>query len=226
MIDQIDQHLKAWVGQTLPGVVVTLEPPGLAHDGQGASLYLFELVDDPPLRGRQRTPLQAAARFLVTTWAGKTEDAHRLLGDLLFAAMDNPDFQVEIDPLPTTAWTTFGLPPQPSFVLRVPLQLVRPQPAVPRVRHPLDVQPVPLAALHGLVVGPGDVPLADARVMVDGLDALARTDANGVFHLDTLPAGSARRRLRVRAKGQEITLDTRIPSPDDKPVVIRFTSFD
>ncbi len=226
MIDQIDERLQAWVTQTLPGATVTLDPPGPARSGQGASLYLFELIDDPPLRGQQRTPLQAAARFLVTTWAGKTEDAHRLLADLLFAAMEMTDFQVELIPLPTVAWTAFGLPPQPSFVLRVPVQLARPQRPVPRVRHPLDVQPVPLATLQGQVLGPDDFPLADARVAVDGLDAVARTDVNGNFHLDTLPAGPASRRLRVRAKGQELTVDTRIPTPDDKPVIIRFTSFD
>lgn len=226
MIDQIDQRLQAWVMQTLPGATVTLDPPGSERSGQGASLYLFELIDDPPLRGQQRTPLQAAARFLVTTWAGQPEDAHRLLSNLLFAAMEMTDFQVELSPLPATAWTTFGLPPQPSFVLRVPLQLARPQPPVPRVRHPLDVQPVPLATLQGQVLGPDDIPLADARVMVEGLDAVARTDASGNFHLDTLPAGPANRRLRVRAKGQELTIDTRIPPPDDRPVIIRFTSFD
>ncbi|MCU0518329.1 MAG: DUF4255 domain-containing protein, partial [Oscillatoria sp. Prado101] len=84
----------------------------------------------PPLRGSQRTPLQAAARYLVTTWAGTPEDAHRLLGDLLFAAMDSAAFQAELNPLPAAAWTAFGLPPQPSFVLRVPLQIARPQPPV------------------------------------------------------------------------------------------------
>lgn len=226
MIDEIDQRLKAWVGQAVPGATVTLEPPRTARDGLGASLYLFELADDPPLRGSQRTPLQAAARFLVTTWAQKTEDAHRLLSDLLFAAMESTEFRVELSALPAAAWSTFGLPPQPSFVLHVPLQLARPQPPVPRVRHPLDVHPVPLATLRGQVVGPDDVPLAGAHVMVEGLDARTRTDTDGYFHLATLPAGSARQRLRVRAKGKEITHDTRIPTPDDKPVLVRFTSFD
>ena len=226
MIDQIDQRVKAWVEQILPGVAVTLEPPGAVRDGQGISLYLFELVDDPPLRGSQRTPLQAAARYLVTTWAGTPEDAHRLLGDLLFAAMDSAAFQAELNPLPAAAWTAFGLPPQPSFVLRVPLQMARPQPPVPRVRHPLDVQPVPLATLRGRVVGPEDIPLAGARVEIDGLDAIARTDADGLFHLDTLPAGPATRRLRVRAKGAEQVVETRIPTNGDQPLLIRFTAFD
>lgn len=226
MIDQIDQRVKAWVEQTLPRVAVTLGPPGAVRDGQGISLYLFELVDDPPLRGSQRTPLQAAARYLVTTRAGTPEDAHRLLGDLLFAAMDSAAFQAELNPLPAAAWTAFGLPPQPSFVLRVPLQMARPQPPVPRVRHPLDVQPVPLATLRGRVVGPEDIPLAGARVEIDGLDAIARTDADGLFHLDTLPAGPAICRLRVRAKGAEQVIETRIPPNGDQPLLIRFTAFD
>ena len=128
MIDQIAQRLQVWVGQALPETTVTIEPPGPSRSGQGVSLYLFELVDDPPLRGSQRTPLQAAARFLVTTWAATTEEALRLLGDLLFAAMEKTEFQVELTPLPAATWATFGLTPQPSFVLRVPLQWARPQP--------------------------------------------------------------------------------------------------
>ena len=176
MIDQIAQRLQVWVGQALPETTVTIEPPGPSRSGQGVSLYLFELVDDPPLRGSQRTPLQAAARFLVTTWAATTEEALRLLGDLLFAAMEKTEFQVELTPLPAATWATVGLTPQPSFVLRVPLQWARPQPPVTRVRHPLTVQPVPLASLRGRVVGPDDLPVPHAVVAVEGLDAVARPD--------------------------------------------------
>lgn len=226
MIDQIAQRLQVWVGQALPETTVTIEPPGPSRGGQGVSLYLFELVDDPPLRGSQRTPLQAAARFLVTTWAGTTEEALRLLGDLLFAAMEKIEFQVELTPLPAAAWGAFSLAPQPSFVLRVPLQWARPQPPVKRVRHPLTVQPAPLVGLRGRVVGPDDIPLADAVVVVEGLDAIAHTDRGGNFYLGTLPASPANQRVRVRAKGKELIVDTQLPTTDDQPLLIRFTSFD
>lgn len=226
MIDQIAHRLKVWVEEALPGATVTLDPPAAARNDQGVSLYLFELGDDPPLRGSQRAPLQAVARFLVTTWAATPEEAMRLLGDLLFIALEKTEFQVELTPLPAAAWTSFNLPPQPSFVLRVPLQMARPQPPVKRVRHPLEVTPAPLAGLRGLVVGPDDFPLADARVTVEGLDAVARTDAGGNFHLDLLPASPASQRLHVYAKGKELIVATSIPTAGNLPLLIRFTSFD
>lgn len=226
MIDQIAQRLQDWVAQALPETTVTIEPPRPSPGGQGVSLYLFELVDDPPLRGSQRAPLQAAARFLVTTWAGTTADALRLLGDLLFAALEKTEFQVELTPLPAAAWATFGLSPQPSFVLRVPLQWSRPQPPVKRVRHPLAVQPTPFASLRGRVVGPDDIPLPDAVVMIEGLDAVVRTDPGGNFYLGALPSSPASQHLRVRAKGQELMVDLRLPMTDDQPLLIRFASFD
>ena len=53
MIDQIDSRLRDWIVTVLGDVTISLRPPGAETAGQGVSLYLLELVDDPPLRGQQ-----------------------------------------------------------------------------------------------------------------------------------------------------------------------------
>ncbi len=141
MIEQVDDQLRDWVANVVGHVPVSLELPGnWQTDGQGISLYLLELVEYPSLRGAQVPPLQLSLRYLLTTWARELETAHHWLGQLVFAAMAQPGFDVELGPVPAATWSAFGLAPRPSFFLRVPLRQERPSPAMPTVRVPLVQQ--------------------------------------------------------------------------------------
>jgi len=223
MIDQIDEQLRAWIRETLDVPPPSLSPPDDAQKDRGVNLYLLELVDKPPTRGTRRTPLQIALRYLVTTWADEPEEAHRLLGELVFAAMEKPDLEVELEPIPATTWAALGVKPRPSFVLRVPLQLERPEAAVKLVREPLVVQDAPSTSLRGIVLGPGDAPLARALVELPVLRVSTHTDARGQFEFSNVPGKPFTRRLYVRAKGREldVTLEQTV-----EPIVIRFDSFE
>jgi len=95
---------------------LSLEAPGVRPTGRGVGLYLLELIQSPPPSTSRRPPLQLALRYLVTAWSDKPEDAHQMLVDLMFAAMENSDFQVEQEPVPLTLWTALTVPPRPSFV--------------------------------------------------------------------------------------------------------------
>jgi hypothetical protein len=143
MIDQIDTRLHDWILTVLDDVTISLRPPDAETTGQGVSLYLLELVDDPPLRGQQPPPLQLALRYLVTTWAAEPAAAHRLLGQLAFSAMTQPDLAVELQPPTAATWQALNARPQPAFILRVPLRQHRPQPTIPLVRAPLVIQVEP-----------------------------------------------------------------------------------
>src|SRR5690349_24956655 len=87
MIDHTDAWLIDWVKSVLTNIEVSLRQPGGGADQRSISLYLLELVDTPAPRSTQRTPLQFSLRYLVTAWAVDPVEEHRLLSDLVFAAM-------------------------------------------------------------------------------------------------------------------------------------------
>jgi hypothetical protein len=180
-------------------------------------------MQSPPPSTNRRPPLQLILRYLVSAWSDKPEDAHQLLVQLMFSAMENKDFQVELESIPMTVWTAFGVAPRPSFVLRVPLRKERPEPETLLVREPLRVQTSPLTSFHGLLLGPGDVPLSDCRVEVPSLSLSASTDRKGRFYFAGMPA-SGTKRLLVKAKGRELAIDSDENYPDSgTPLVIHFS---
>ena len=205
VIDAIDRSLKDWVGSILEDVAVSLQAPGAEQADPGVSVYLLELRENRPPSSASRPPLQFALRYLVTTHATPPERAHELLGNLLFAAMENEEFGVELAPLPHAVWTAFGVAPQPAFLLDVPLRKERPEPPVGIVRHPPVINTAPLAGLRGTVTGPANVPLSGARVEIPALRLVTTTDRKGAFQFTALPAGLAIQ-LTVHAKGKTVSL--------------------
>ncbi len=226
MIDQIDQRLKAWTESVVEGPTFTLKAPTDARSGSGVSVYLLDLIEKPPARTARRTPLQLALHYLVTTWADDPQEAHRLLGDLVFAAMETDEFEVELAAISPETWTAFGVAPRPAFVLRVPLRKERPEAEVKRVQTPLVVRVEPVTSLYGRVLGPEETPVMGASVEVPALQISTRTDAQGRFSFRSVPGGNGGSTLRVRARGQERSVTVEEPTSEASPVVIRFDAFD
>lgn len=225
MIDQVDSRLREWAANTLDIRTISLRPPTDDQSDRGASLYLVELISAPPLRTVQRPPLQLSLRYLVSTWAEEPEEAHRLLGGLVFAAMEHPEFEVEIEPVPAAVWMALGVIPRPSFFLRVPLRRERPQPEAKYVRKPLVVQTAPVTNLSGVVVGPEEIPLVGATVTLPALHRSTQTDEKGRFQFAAVPA-SHLERLSVRAKGREFEVSIQQQVAAGEPIVIHFNPFD
>jgi hypothetical protein len=224
MIGAVDDRLKAWVEAVLTGVDVSLAPPDDSQTGRVANLYLMALADRPPLRSMKRPPLQLALDYLVTTGADTFQEAHRMLGELVFAAMENPEFQVDLEPPPTGTWAALGVKPRPAFILRVPVQRERPLPPATLVKEPLVVHAEPVISIEGQVLGPEELPVYGARVALPQLDVATRTDAQGRFRFGAVPAGATR--VHVRAKGKELERTVRLPPVDGEPLVLRFESFE
>jgi hypothetical protein len=222
MADEFDDRIRSWISSEIPEAEVSLAAPMSQRSGRGVGLYLMELMQSPPPSTSKRPPLQLALRYLITAWSDKPEDAHEMLVELMFAAMENRDFQVELEPIPLTVWTAFGLPPQPSFVLRVPLRQERPQPQTKVVRE-LKIQSSPIVSFHGLLLGPGDVPLPDCRVELPALSLSTSTDYKGRFYFPSVPAAGSKQ-LLVKAKGRELPVDSEDNHPDSgTPLVIHFS---
>src|SRR5262245_27566205 len=166
-----------------------MKPPTAAQPGTGVGLYLLGMESRPPLRGTEGPPpLQVGLRYLVTTWSDNPEQAHRLLGQLVLAALADADLEVDLEPLPAAFWAAFQVPPQPAFVLLAVLRQERPAPAVKLVRQ-LRLDSSGLAQLAGTVVGPEDVPLAAASVELPALNLAAVTDWRGRFAVAAVPRG-------------------------------------
>jgi hypothetical protein len=223
MLHDLDARVKEWAAAVLGGVEVSLAPPADATAGEGVNLYLLELCPQPPAAGPRRPPLQFAARYLVTTWAARAEDAHRMLGALALAAMETPDLDLEIEPVSGATWGALGATPRPSFFLRLIARVERQgTPATP-VRRPLVLQPAPITPLYGLVLGPDDVPIAGARIEIPVLGLRDRTDAGGRFRFLAVPAGPRPVTVRVVARGGTTTT-AEVASPATtaiEPLLIR-----
>ncbi len=224
MIDQVDRELKAWVSNagSIEETKVTLSPPG-ADQGL-VSLYLIQVarVMTPNESPRNSPPPSIIMlHYLVSVQDDDLLRAHRLLGDLMFAALEEPDFEVNLDPFPLAAWTAFQHIPQPAFVLKVPLRRERPEREVKLVTKPLDLRAVQVTSLHGLLLGPEDIPVHGALVELPELQLVQRTNRKGAFLFTSIPAGARKRTLLIRAKGKVIEQTIQRPGTAADPVVVR-----
>ncbi len=122
MIDEVDHRLRAWVGRVLGEVPVCLGLPARESVERGVGLYLLELGPAARERTMRRPLLRVSLCYLVTAGAGTPEEAHHLLGELIFAAMEEPAFEVDMAPVPVELWSALQVVPRPAFRLRVPLE--------------------------------------------------------------------------------------------------------
>jgi hypothetical protein len=227
MIDAVDQRLKDWVNRIHDQAEVHFTAPKSADAIKGIGLYLMEVAILPPPSTAKLPPLQVALRYLVTSWSDDPQAAHRLLGDLLFAAMEDPEVEVEPQAVPISVWSAFGVAPRPSFVLRVPLRRERSKPKAKPVSTVSFTTMMAVGGLHGIVLGPGDTPLAGAEVQVPALGLTTRTDHKGRFHFSSLPGEGRPLTLRVKAKGCELSITTGESYPEvTKPFLIRFDNLE
>jgi hypothetical protein len=222
MIDEVDQRLKAWVGHVVGDTPVSLAVPDRSSLEAGVGLYLLELGAAPPARSSgRRVRLQFSVCYLITVGAETPERAHHLLGELVFSALEVPDFEVELAPVPLELWAALGVAPRPAFRMRLPVRRERAEAPVQHVRFPLIVHASPSEALGGCVVGPGDVPIPGALVELPTLKLSTRTDARGWFRFPFVPALETLGGLEVRAKGAVLHVGAEALAPTEGPLVIR-----
>lgn len=222
MFDQADHQLKAWVATILPDATIKLEAPQEGQAGRGVNLYLMGLAERPPTHESRKPSLQIALSYLVTTWAENQEEAHRLLGELVFAALEKNEFEVEFDTLPALAWSGYHLTPRPYFVLIVPVRKLREVPPTKYVTNPLSIRGAETSQLFGLMVGPDNVPLSGAQVTIPALRQVQYTDAKGRFCFPLVPGPISQRTIRVKVKDRELEITPEQPTSEDAPLVIRF----
>ncbi len=226
MIDQADRDLKEWVKSIVAGVDVVLAQPKQLDGKHGVSLYLLALAEPRPAWMNRQPATRFALRYLVTAWAEGDEEAHGLLGKLVQAVMEKREYELDLAELPANMWTALGIAPRPAFTLYVPLHVERPEPLTRLVQEPLVVRGAPVMSLHGIVLGPGDVPIVGASVELPALQLSDHTDARGRFYFSTVLGEPDGIQLQVKARGRVRSVTVEQPTSDREPLAIRFDSFE
>ena len=222
MIDDIDRQLERWAENVLGAGLASFAPPDPTASGRGVSLYLLDLGHRPPARGVPQPHLDLTLRYLVTSWGADPADSHKLLADLLLAAVSTADYEVEVGSPPLDLWMALHVPPRPAFVLRVPMRRELPVRRAPLVRRPIALEISPAGSLMGICVGPEAIPLSGALIELPALNVSTRTDHDGRFVFASVPRGSPRLLVRATAKGRTVTVEAGARSPDAEPLVIAF----
>jgi hypothetical protein len=216
-----DLRLQTWVHSVLgPQVATTPQPPG-GHmpEGRCIGLYLWALAPSMSARSNAAAPLQFSLRYLITAWSPEPEEAHADLCELAFAALDAPEFEVDLEPPAPAVWAAFGTPPRPALGLRLSLQRARvPNSRAPMVRSPLMLASVPMVALQGRVLGPGGVAVAAARVELARLGRVAQTGPTGQFRFAAVPAGPLELRVLARGQAQTFQVNTALEQSTHQPL--------
>ncbi len=222
MIENADQYLKDWIGSVISDADISLSLPVEQSNRPMVSLYLLDLHPSPPAKGPRRTPLQIVFRYLVTSWAQRAEEAHALLSELVFAAMEHTELEVDLEPVPASLWQAFGILPGPAFMLRVPIRRERPATDVMLVNSGIEMKHSPMASLEGLLMGPDDIPIANAIVDLPAYHLATRTDSNGRFWFSGVPAKPAVKRFRIQARGRHFAVEAEPKAEGQGPIIINF----
>jgi hypothetical protein len=219
VIDEIDAALTTWASSALPGKVsVSLAAPGSPPAGKPESwvgLYLQAVTSSDKKHSDPLREWHLVARYLVTAWASKPEDEHKMFGGLLAAALNDASKDVDLSPLPPETWSAFGIPPRPSFALLCPFQVERPVEKAPLVTKPTVIRLESGVSLSGRVLGPGSHPIGGADVRLGG--QLVTTDQRGRFRFPLIPRGASQ--LEVSAKGTRKVFT--VAAGNAEPVTLR-----
>jgi hypothetical protein len=217
-----DLRLKEWVASVVPASQVSFLAPSNKGGSEDVGIYLMDVVQVRPPSMAKRAPLQIDLRYLVTAGSSDPQDAHERLLNLMFAAMDNADFEVELSSVPLSLWESFGVSPQPSFVLRMPLRQHRDQPPRNLITESMKLESSIIVGFYGLLLGPGGSPLSDCRIELPSLNLSTRTDYKGRFNFPGVPS-TGRKQLIVRAKGAELVVESDQDFTDSgSPLIVHF----
>jgi hypothetical protein len=228
-IDAIDSELAKWIAETVPGVSVSFGTAPSESKTPVVHLLLQRLSDSTGSRARTGRPVPRRLElgYFVAASGRDPAQAHRTLGELLFAALDRVEqgeWRVSFEAPAAELWSALSLPPLPAFLLHVPLVRERPAPPVKMARE-LVMKVSPAVPFEGVLLGPADVPLADVLVELGGLDQRTRTDGSGRFRFGAVPPDFRRHPLRVHAKGRAYDLAAGA-APPGAPCVIRLENLE
>ncbi len=210
MIDTIDQLLRKWVDSVAGDVAVSLSLEEKREADISINLCLMDILSMPMYGQGRRLPLQVRLRYLVSTAANDVEESHQLLGKLLFSALEKPEFEVDLESVHMTVWQAFGIAPRPAFYLSLPMRVERKDTAK-LIRTPPELVYRKTRDLHGILMGPGNIPVPNGRIELAGLGRSVNADEKGCFHFSSIPDKPTKRQFFINAKGQNFEIEATLP---------------
>jgi hypothetical protein len=173
-------------------------------DGTTVTLTLIDIAPAPlPSGPAGLPPLQLRARYLVTVAAADSGAEREAIADLAFTAGPIPEVDLEPKTPGLEIWRSLGIAMRPALLIAVLVQRQQHRP-MRRVRQPLVAKWASSRPLLGVVVGPGDVPIAGALVEVEGLPQTAYSNYRGEFAFRAVPGDDPSPTLVVSAKGATV----------------------
>jgi len=180
---------------------------------------LAVLPEQATRRPQGRDPLRLRVRYLVHA-GGADPTAEAVTGefDRILTSLPDGAVHLVLDPVTPETWRGFGVSPQLGLYLDVTTQATAPPgPTPPRVRAGMQLSTEPLARLHGMVVGPGGVPVPGMKVVEQQTGAATYTGNRGQFAFPAVPA-SGPTRLRLSGRGQHLVAE--VAERSDEPIII------
>jgi len=221
--DAILKGIEEWVRSVEPMNLSFAAPIPAAE--RHVSLFLLDVISAPNMgagSGDRTPPFQVLLRYLVSVVTDDPIESQRLLCALIFSAQARSEFEVELSSVSVDLWRAFDVSPRPAFLLRVPLRLEREEISVPRVRQAPELRHRRLRRLQGVVMGPGDLPVVDARVELPAARLVTQTDSRGRFFFAGVPSESRATAFRVQAKSRELVGNLELPEREEDSLIIQF----
>jgi hypothetical protein len=179
--DDVTRELVDWVKGRCPGIPAAAlrlaDPP----PDSGIGVRLIQVVPRMEPRARDRLIRTLALDYLISIRADDPLAEHRLVAELAFAIMDVPDYELVTGESAAQACRGAGLPPAAGLVVRSHASRVDEIAQAPLVREPAITRIAPLGFVDGIVLGPGDVPVPGAIVILGDGDRSAVTGPDGRF---------------------------------------------
>lgn len=214
MIDDIDQLLKGWVSSVADNARISLSLEEKPDADLSVSLYLMDILNMPVSGQGRNLPLQVRLRYLVSTVAENMEEAHQLLGKLLFSAMEKPEYEVGLESVDMRVWLAAGVAPRPAFYLSLPMRMERAGHAR-LIRTPPELVYRKMRKLDGVLMGPGNVPVPNGRIELADSKLSTNADEQGRFHFSAIPDKPLKRKFFICAKGQDFELEATLPKKEE-----------
>lgn len=200
--DDVTREIVAWVQESLPDLPVRV----LASDDvERRPEITVQLANIAPLPGPRsdRAPFVLAIDYLISVRSDDPFAAHRAVGELLFAALRRPDFEIRQGLAITAATERQDNHVLPGVLIRAKLARDRVFDQAPLVRRPPVVEVEGVVPLEGIVLGPNDIPVPDAAVEIIALGASVLTDGQGRFRFAAAPGGAKPVKLSARKRAAQ-----------------------
>lgn len=228
MIDKLDRQLKAWISETIKqDTDISFAPPSLSSDKTIVSAYLYKLDNSLANSTARNIPFQITLCYLITVQSNNPIESHKLLGELLLAANERSDINIDLSGFNADFWQSLNMPPQPHFVMKIPLTLTEQSNETPAIiKEPTIVDLGFIKNIKGLLLGPDKQPISGAKITSTSTNATVLTNNNGIFSITTGAKELKTFNCLIHTKGQQFSLSVPIKAEQNSPITIHLDTLE